>query len=663
MKLQPRLSISQILLLAAGFPIVIATIYLSILIFQGRQTAIESRQAVELARMTALLDAVAHEHAVERGLTAGFLGSGGTQGRAALDEQRAKADAAEQAVKNAKPSDFPSISERSFHNAFDPVIEQLNGKASLRTQVDRLTPGVPAFSYYSDLNTAALLSLDSSVTPIQSKQLRAMLRARLSLLWLKERAGQVRGLMNNIYKSGNSNAGQQAQIRGFLIGERNYLQQFDEYADARYLAQLDAFEQQPHWQRIEQLVSSYLAQTDLSQVTGPDNWFALATQRIGDIKSMSDSLGVDIRNFAQAELHSAQRWFWFRIGMLVCILLPCAILALSVSITLPRRIGGMRATLQRVSDELDLSLRMNPGGRDEIADIADSINHHLDQMVETIRSTLDTSRSVYGNLNQTRETLQGSINKVDEQQDNIASIVSAIHEFSISNDEIARNIQGANEQALASEEMNQNGQANVRQLNSDVESLDAEIQQTSDMVNTLSIEISSITDILKAIDEIAEQTNLLALNAAIEAARAGDQGRGFAVVADEVRKLAQRSQSSTEEVQVITTKLRAASDKALESMQQSSSRTESTTRLVRENAGTMDNIYRSVQTIAEMMTSVSSATNQQQAMSQQINTDAENIGVIATSCAAAIKGTGQVLEAANTEFDRLRQQLERFQLS
>jgi methyl-accepting chemotaxis protein len=75
------------------------------------------------------------------------------------------------------------------------------------------------------------------------------------------------------------------------------------------------------------------------------------------------------------------------------------------------------------------------------------------------------------------------------------------------------------------------------------------------VIEQLSQQAVSISDVTKTVSHISDQTNLLALNAAIEAARAGDHGRGFAVVADEVRALAESSEKGARDAQNLATKI------------------------------------------------------------------------------------------------------------
>lgn len=82
-------------------------------------------------------------------------------------------------------------------------------------------------------------------------------------------------------------------------------------------------------------------------------------------------------------------------------------------------------------------------------------------------------------------------------------------------------------------------------------------------VRALTESVSSISSVLKLIEEIADQTNLLALNATIEAARAGDAGRGFSVVASEVKSLAAETAKATEEIANLIARVSGESDQTL----------------------------------------------------------------------------------------------------
>lgn len=92
------------------------------------------------------------------------------------------------------------------------------------------------------------------------------------------------------------------------------------------------------------------------------------------------------------------------------------------------------------------------------------------------------------------------------------------------------------------------GSLAISDVETALEQVTAEIDKSSDEVETLLELTEKVKDFVDFIKHIAQQTNLLALNAAIEAARAGEAGRGFSVVATEIRKLAERSKDKAHEI-------------------------------------------------------------------------------------------------------------------
>jgi methyl-accepting chemotaxis protein len=130
-----------------------------------------------------------------------------------------------------------------------------------------------------------------------------------------------------------------------------------------------------------------------------------------------------------------------------------------------------------------------------------------------------------------------------------------------------------------------------------------------------------IDGIVDVIGDIADQTNLLALNASIEAARAGKHGRGFAVVADEVRKLAERSSTSTKEIERL---MHVSKDSVARGV-----KTAGNSQLA------MDQIRAASQTVREMVSAVSALMAEQVHAVKELSKVLENIGAMSQSIFAA----------------------------
>jgi len=287
----------------------------------------------------------------------------------------------------------------------------------------------------------------------------------------------------------------------------------------------------------------------------------------------------------------------------------------------------MRAILTPIGILVEKAKRMAAG--DLTTDISGHFNGEFDELRKAFDSMSDNMckaiqviRDKSEELNKTSESLQGNASSMQKeavhQHEAITMVATAINEMSSTIQEISNNASQASDEANAADQEANSGREIVSTAIAAVNTLSEQIDITASSIKTLGEETENVGVVLDVIQNIAEQTNLLALNAAIEAARAGDQGRGFAVVADEVRSLAQRTQTSTEEINEIIGRLQDGARSAASQMNEGQSSLQNTVELSNKVGDSIDVITSFWAQIAEINGGMFGSVRQQTLASGEI---------------------------------------------
>ncbi|PNR92974.1 hypothetical protein HWHPT5561_03130 [Petrotoga sp. HWH.PT.55.6.1] len=211
----------------------------------------------------------------------------------------------------------------------------------------------------------------------------------------------------------------------------------------------------------------------------------------------------------------------------------------------------------------NLSTSIDINSKDEIGEMADSLNQAINAWKNSINSIregslkIDSSAmellNISKNSSQSAETLSEKAAEISENAEDtsasVEEVTSGIQEISAAAQNVSKSAQELNTAASETENAANEGLESIKLIDKTIKEAVDKSRKTQNVVKALIERSESISKIVNTINSITEQTNLLALNAAIEAARAGEAGKGFAVVADEIRSLAEDSKNATSQIE------------------------------------------------------------------------------------------------------------------
>ncbi|MFM2586915.1 methyl-accepting chemotaxis protein [Vibrio sp. TBV020] len=607
-------------------------------------TAKEMSSLNQLTKLSVVYSELVHEIQKERGMTAGFLGSKGTQFQSELRNQRSAADG--KLDQRTRYWQANQIENSQIQQLNTKISERLTQIENIRNQVDAQSIKLSdALAYYTQLNSM-LLSASGLISDISTDaQITKETVAYYNFIQGKERAGIERAVLSNTFAKDEFGPGMLVKFISLVTQQDTYFSNFSVFSNPEnqqfYTQQMkDSSIQEVN--KLRALAESRSSNFNADAVY----WFSQATGRIGQLKKIENHLANGLIELTEQKANAAQ--LNLIVSIIICsfITIAAALISFFTIKDLTKRVQNLTSVMKSVREDNNLTVRAAYVGNSELGQIAYSLNATLEKFSDVIDNLSHSSLTLASAAEETAQTCQYNSSSMVEQQDQIGLIATAIEELSATVNEVATKTQQTAESAKVVNDQTQNGLSTVQNSYQSIESLAQEIDGLAQKITHLHESSNNINNVIDVIKSVAEQTNLLALNAAIEAARAGEQGRGFAVVADEVRTLAQRTQQSTSEIEGFINSLQSDVESAFSVIDSSQKKSATAVQDSRQVEETLSLISESVNDIFSMAEQIATATEEQAVVTQDI---AKNVMTVEEKSTESTTGASQIASTAKEQ--------------
>jgi hypothetical protein len=263
----------------------------------------------EVAKLAPLAEGVAklsrfiHELQRERGASAVFIGSKGSQLRAELPEQRKRAGTERNAAM-AIVATLGATASGEFKESIAKAESAVTALDPRRSDIDAQSISAPASSTYFTDTIAKLLAVTNEIAKVSRQSSVAMaVSSYVSFIQGKEQAGQERAFAAGSVAAGRFDVPVYAKVLGLSASQQVYFGAFEAAADP---AQREFYNRTMSGPVVDTVVRmrEIIANGGLSgDMKGLDGkaWYDATTARIDTLKIVEDRLAADLAALTSAK--------------------------------------------------------------------------------------------------------------------------------------------------------------------------------------------------------------------------------------------------------------------------------------------------------------------------------------------------------------------------
>lgn len=290
----------QILTIVA-IPLIGLTVVSGIGLSQAITDATETKKVQTALGYAEVVSSLVHELQVERGYSAGHVGSGGRNFGDVLPEQRANVD-----LMLEKFSVIHDLLAVEYPDRLATIDHDLEGLLAMRTAVTSLETSVPEVAgFYTSLITDALSITDITFAEIHLGSVALAGASYVALSEGKEAAGLERAMGAAGFGNGSFAPDIFRKFVGFGAQQAFALHQSELYAaEAMPALDFSEFTEASDVENLRQIAFASVKGGDMSQISGPD-WFATSTAWIERLRTVEVDLLEGISALNKKEAQSA----------------------------------------------------------------------------------------------------------------------------------------------------------------------------------------------------------------------------------------------------------------------------------------------------------------------------------------------------------------------